>query len=186
MVHFACLALTNHTTKGQYGTENTIFYNQIMKIKPIGTIHTPFTDPAGMPIQPAGACGVKGTVEVLEEYRPGLKDLAGFSHVILLYHFHRSAGFKLHVVPFMDSEPRGVFATRAPKRPNPIGISIVQLDRIENGILHVQNVDMLDGTPLFDIKPYVPEFDHQTDVRTGWLDHVGKTVAEKKADDRFK
>jgi len=157
-----------------------------MEMIPIGTIHTPFTDPSGMPIQPTGARGVKGTVEVLEEYRPGLKDLDGFSHVVLLYHFHRIEGFKLHVVPFMDSEPRGVFATRAPKRPNPIGISIVQLDGIEGGILHVQNVDILDGTPLFDIKPYVPEFDRQVDVQTGWLDRVGKTVTEKKADDRFK
>ena len=86
----------------------------------------------------------------------------------------------------MDSEPRGVFATRAPKRPNPIGVSIVLLDKIESGILHVQNVDILNGTPLLDIKPYVPEFDHQVDVRTGWLDRVGKTVTEKKADDRFK
>ncbi|MEE4136354.1 MAG: tRNA (N6-threonylcarbamoyladenosine(37)-N6)-methyltransferase TrmO [Desulforhopalus sp.] len=157
-----------------------------MNIKPIGTIHTPFTDPAGMPIQPAGARGVQGTIEVFEEYRTGLKDLDGFSHVILLYHFHRSQGFNLQVVPFMDSESRGVFATRAPKRPNAIGLSIVQLERIEDGTLHVQNVDILDGTPLFDIKPYVPEFDHQADVRTGWLDRTGKTVAEKRADDRFK
>ncbi|RPJ12581.1 MAG: tRNA (N6-threonylcarbamoyladenosine(37)-N6)-methyltransferase TrmO [Deltaproteobacteria bacterium] len=157
-----------------------------MELNPIGTIHTPFTDPAGMPIQPAGAGGVKGTIEIFEKYRAGLKDLDGFSHVILLYHFHRSQGFNLQVVPFMDSETRGVFATRAPKRPNAIGFSIVHLERIENGTLHVQNVDILDGTPLFDIKPYVPEFDHQVDVRTGWLDRVGKTVTEKKADDRFK
>jgi tRNA-Thr(GGU) m(6)t(6)A37 methyltransferase TsaA len=157
-----------------------------MEMKPIGTIHTPFTDPAGMPIQPTGACGVKGTVEVWDEYRAGLKDLDGFSHIILLYHFHRSEGFKLHVIPFMDSEPRGVFATRAPKRPNSIGLSIVQLARIENGILHIQNVDILDGTPLFDIKPYVPAFDPQVDVRTGWLDCVGKTVSKRKADTRFK
>ena len=157
-----------------------------MKMKHIGTIHTPFTDLAGIPIQPTGACGVKGTIEVLEEYRAGLKDLDGFSHIILLWHFHRSQGFNLHVVPFMDSKPRGVFATRAPKRPNAIGLSIVLLDRIENSILYVQNVDILDGTPLFDIKPYVPEFDHQVDVRTGWLDGVGKTVSKRKADSRFK
>lgn len=156
------------------------------EIKPIGTIHTPYTDPAGMPIQPKGACGVRGTVEILEEYQAGLKDLDGFSHVILLYFFHRSQGFNLHVIPFMDSESRGVFATRAPKRPNPIGLSIVRLDRIVNGVLHIRNVDVLDGTPLLDIKPYVPEFDQQEDVRTGWLDRVGKTVATKKADDRFR
>ncbi len=157
-----------------------------MKMQYIGIIHTPFTELAGMPIQPAGACGVKGTIEIFEEYKTGLKDLDGFSHIILLYHFHCSKGFNLHVVPFMDSEPRGVFATRAPKRPNAIGLSIVQLVKIENSILHIQNVDILDGSPLFDIKPYVPEFDHQTNVRTGWLDGVGKTVSKRKADNRFK
>ena len=157
-----------------------------MEMEPIGTIHTPFTDPAGMPIQPTGAYGVKGTVEIVEKYRAGLKDLDGFSHILLIYYFHKSRGFKLHVVPFMDSEPRGVFATRAPKRPNSIGLSIVQLDRIGNGVLHVRNVDILDGTPLLDIKPYVPDFDHQVDVRTGWLDHMAKMVADRKADDRFK
>lgn len=96
---------------------------------------------------------------------------------------HRSQGFDLHVAPFRDSEPHGLFVTRAPKRPNPIGISIVQLDRIENGVLHVQNVDILDGTPLFDIKPYVPEFDEQIEVRTGWLEPVRKTVSTRRADD---
>ena len=159
-----------------------------MKIKfaPIGIIHSPFVELEGMPIQPAGAAGVKGTVVVFEDFRAGLKDLAGFSHVVLLYHFHRSRGHKLHVVPFMDSEPRGLFATRAPKRPNPIGLSVVQLDKIEDGVLHIQNVDILDGTPLLDIKPYVPEFDAQMEVRTGWLDEARRTVSSRKSDDRFR
>jgi len=157
-----------------------------IEFQAIGVIHTPFTKPDGMPIQPAGATGVKGTVEVFERYRAGLKDLDGFSHIILLYHFHRSQGFSLHVTPFMDSEPHGLFATRAPKRPNPIGLSVVQLNKIEDGVLHIQNVDILDGTPLLDIKPYVPEFDSQSDVRTGWLEHVRNTVTWKKSDDRFK
>jgi len=139
-----------------------------------------------MPIQPAGAAGVKGTVEVFEDFHPGLKDLDGFSHIILLYHFHRSQGFNLRVVPFMDSEPRGLFATRAPKRPNPIGLSVVQLDKIEDGVLHIQAVDILDGTPLLDIKPYVPEFDAQAEIRTGWLEKTTKTVSTRKSDDRFK
>lgn len=156
-----------------------------MKIKPIGTIHTPFTDPAGMPIQPAGAAGVSGTVRVFGEYQAGLDDLDGFSHVILLYVFHRSEGFDLHVVPFMDTERRGLFATRAPKRPNPIGLSVVQLDRVADGILYVRNVDMLDGTPLLDIKPYVPEFDSQPGARTGWLARAQKTVENQKSDRRF-
>ena len=138
-----------------------------------------------MPIQPASAAGVKGTVDVFEEYRAGLKDLDGFSHVVLLYHFHRSQGFSLHVVPYLDSQIRGLFATRAPRRPNPIGLSVVQLDGIENGILYVQNVDILDGTPLLDIKPYVPEFDSHADVRTGWLEKARKNITSRKSDDRF-
>ncbi len=157
-----------------------------IEFQPIGVIHTPFTRLESMPIQPASGAGVKGTVEVFEEYRAGLEDLDGFSHIILLYHFHHSRGFKSHVVPFMDSQPRGVFATRAPRRPNPIGLSVVRLNRIEGGVLHVENVDILDGTPLVDIKPYVPEFDTQDDVRTGWLEHVSKTVSQRKSDDRFK
>jgi tRNA-Thr(GGU) m(6)t(6)A37 methyltransferase TsaA len=158
----------------------------MMEMRPIGTIHTPFAELTGMPIQPAGAIGVAGTVDILEEYQAGLQDLDGFSHIVLLYVFHRSEGFKLQVTPFMDTEPRGLFATRAPKRPNPIGLSVVELDRIENGILHIRNVDMLDGSPLLDVKPYVPEFDSQTNVRTGWLEHARKTVANRKSDNRFR
>jgi len=152
----------------------------------IGIIHTPFKEPDDMPIQPAGARGVKGTVMVFEEFQPGLQDLDGFSHIILLYCFHRSRGYKLQVVPFMDSKQHGIFATRAPKRPNPLGLSIVRLDRVVKGVLNVRNVDMLDNTPLLDIKPYVPQFDVQTDgVRTGWLEKITKTAAQQKADDRF-
>jgi len=158
----------------------------MIEMNPIGIIHTPFRQLEGMPIQPAGAAGVKGTVEVFEKFRAGLKDLDGFSHIILLYIFHRSQGFKLEVVPYMDTQPRGLFATRAPKRPNPIGLSTVQLDRIENGNLHVRNADILDGTPLLDIKPYVPEFDDYARIRTGWLEHARKTVDDRKSDDRFR
>ncbi len=157
-----------------------------IEFEPIGIIHTPFSSREGMPVQPAGAAGVKGTVEVFEKYREGLDDLDGFSHVILLYHFHRSEGFKLRVVPFLDSQLRGLFSTRAPRRPNPIGLSVLRLDRIEGGILHVQNVDILDGTPLLDIKPYVPEFDGQTEVRTGWLEGCRKALTERRSDDRFR
>ena len=156
-----------------------------IEFKPIGIIHSPFNEPENMPIQPAGAEGITGTIEIFKEYQDGLKDLEGFSHVILLYHLHRSTGFKLQVIPFMDTELRGVFATRAPRRPNPIGISVVELGRIENGLLHIRNVDILDGTPLLDIKPYVPEFDVQVKVRTGWLEKVGRSVASRKSDNRF-
>ena len=158
----------------------------MIEFKPIGIIHTSFATPENMPIQPAGAAGVHGTVEVFEEYQAELKDLDGFSHIILLYHFHRSQGFSLRLVPFMDTQSRGVFATRAPKRPNHIGLSIVTLDSIEDGVLRVQNVDILYGTPLLDIKPYVPEFDSYTGIRTGWLEEVRKTVATRRSDDRFK
>jgi tRNA-Thr(GGU) m(6)t(6)A37 methyltransferase TsaA len=157
-----------------------------MKLKPIGIIHTPFTKLDGMPIQPAGAVGVKGKVEVFEEFQAGLKDIDGFSHITLIYIFHRSRGFKLEVVPFMDTQSRGLFATRAPKRPNPIGLSTVQLDRIEKGNLYVQNIDILDGTPLVDIKPYVPEFDSHVQVRTGWLEQARRTVDKRKSDNRFR
>ena len=139
-----------------------------------------------MPIQPTGAAGIKGTVEVFEDFQAGLKDLDGISHIILLYHFHRSDSFELQVIPFMDSESRGLFATRAPRRPNAIGLSVVQLDKIEDGVLHIQNVDILDGTPLLDIKPYVPEFDSQLKVRTGWFEKTRKNVLTQKSDDRFK
>jgi tRNA-Thr(GGU) m(6)t(6)A37 methyltransferase TsaA len=138
-----------------------------------------------MPIQPAGAAGVKGTVEVFDEYKAGLKDLEGFSHIILVYCFHRSAGFELEVVPFLDQEPRGLFATRAPRRPNPIGLSTVQLERIEDGILFIRNVDIIDGTPLLDIKPYVPDFDSPANARTGWLEEARRRVERQKSDDRF-
>ena len=159
-----------------------------MKIEytPIGIIHTPFTHTEGMPIQPAGAAGVAGTVEVFKEFQNGLKDLDGFSHIILLYHFHRSKGFALQVIPFMDSKARGLFSTRAPKRPNPMGLSVVKLLKIEDGTVYVENVDMLDGTPLLDIKPYVPDFDAQTEVHTGWLERARRTVSERKSDDRFR
>ncbi|NQT92738.1 MAG: tRNA (N6-threonylcarbamoyladenosine(37)-N6)-methyltransferase TrmO [Lentisphaerae bacterium] len=152
----------------------------------IGVIHSPWQELKGMPIQPPGAAGVKGRVEVAAEYVEGLKDLDGFSHIILLYHFHRVTGIQLTVIPFMDTEPRGVFSTRAPKRPNPIGMSIVGLLRVEGNVLHVEDIDVLDGTPLLDVKPYVPEFDHRSNVRTGWLSRTTDGVATKRSDDRFR
>ncbi len=139
-----------------------------------------------MPIQPSGARGIKGQIEIFAEFVEGLKDLDGFSHITLLYHFHKVKESRLTVVPFMDTKPRGVFSTRAPKRPNPIGLSTVRLIKTEGNILHVENVDILDGTPLLDIKPYVPEFDDQDGYRTGWLEKAKGRVGGKKSDDRFK
>ncbi len=156
-----------------------------MKIeyRPIGVIHTAFTDLEGMPIQPSRGKGAKGTVEVFPEYADGLADLDGFSHVVLLYHLHRSKGFSLRVTPFLDTRERGLFATRAPRRPNPIGLSVVRLLGIEGGRISVQDLDILDGTPLLDIKPYVSDFDHCTDVRMGWLEKV--KGRKTRSDGRF-
>jgi tRNA-Thr(GGU) m(6)t(6)A37 methyltransferase TsaA len=149
-------------------------------------VHSPFKEIQGMPIQPSGASRVLGTVEVYPEYAEGLKDLGGFSHIILLYHFHEATESRLIVTPFMDSQPRGVFSTRAPNRPNPIGLSVVKLLRIEGPRLYIENVDILDGTPLLDIKPYVPEFDHYPADRVGWLEKANGMVQTKRSDDRFR
>jgi len=154
--------------------------------RPIGIIHTPFKELENMPIQPSGAAGIRGTVDLFPEFAEGLKDLDGFSHVILLYHFHESRGYKLIVTPFLDSEPRGLFATRAPKRPNPIGLSTVRLVQIRGCSLDIENVDILDGTPLLDIKPYVPEFDQQQTCRIGWLEQARGKVRNKRSDERFR
>lgn len=124
-------------------------------------------------------------MEVFEDYQAGLKDLDGFSHIILLYHFHAGEGYKLEVVPFLDDQSHGVFATRAPRRPNAIGLSVVRLVGVQGNILRIENVDILDGTPLLDIKPYVPSFDAATEVRTGWLKSIGTEASDHESDDRF-
>jgi tRNA-Thr(GGU) m(6)t(6)A37 methyltransferase TsaA len=157
-----------------------------MEFLPIGTIRSPFTTKEGMPVQPKGAKGIKGTIELKNDFIKGLKDLEGFSHIILLYHFHLSEGYKLEVTPFLDNKPRGVFATRAPKRPNSIGFSVVRLNKIENNILHIENVDIIDGTPLLDIKPFTEQFDVHKIEKNGWLDETSKDVKEMKSDLRFK
>ncbi len=140
-----------------------------IELHPIGVIHSPFNDKGQTPIQPSRSDAV-GTVEVLPEYVEGLKDLDGFSHIMLFYVFHKSSGYSLTVTPFLDTQPRGLFATRYPARPNPIGFSIVHLLKIEGNLIEVDGIDVLDGTPLLDIKPYVPEFDVRANARAGWLD----------------
>lgn len=156
-----------------------------IKYKPIGVIHSPFKEPEGTPIQPAGAKGINGTVEIFPEYAEGLKDIEGFSHIILIYHFHLSRVALLKVKPYMDNQLHGVFAMRGPSRPNPIGISAVRLVRIEDNILHIQDVDIVDETPLLDIKPYVPEFDVREAERTGWLEKNVHKLPASKDDGRF-
>lgn len=154
--------------------------------RPIGVIRTPFKDVDDMPIQAAAATGVPGTVEVWPEFAAGLEGLDGFSHIILLYQFHRAAAVSLRVTPFLDSHPQGVFATRAPVRPNALGLSVVRLLAVDGTTLRVENVDMVDGSPLLDIKPYVPEFDVHAADRIGWLEQAKDRLREIKSDRRFR
>jgi len=151
----------------------------------IGVIHTPWLAQEGTPIQPSKGRDVHGTVEVYPEYSPGLQDLEGFDRIWLIYWFHRAGPSRLTVTPYLDSVPRGLFATRAPTRPNPIGLSSVALDKIEGNILHIRDVDILDGTPLLDIKPHVPEFDHYSIQHCGWLDDIRFDTKSGRADNRF-
>jgi tRNA-Thr(GGU) m(6)t(6)A37 methyltransferase TsaA len=153
--------------------------------KPIGIVHSPFETPRGTPIQPPAARGVEGSVEVFLEYTEGLQDLDGFSHIILIYHFHLAKSPSLTVQPFLDDRQHGVFAVRAPSRPNPIGLSVVRLVKIEENILYVEDLDILDGTPLLDIKPYVPDFDARQVERTGWLEDSVHKLPTSRDDGRF-
>jgi tRNA-Thr(GGU) m(6)t(6)A37 methyltransferase TsaA len=162
------------------------FYSLNVIYNPIGIIHSPYKEIEGMPIQPCGAIGVAGTVEIKHEFAGGLKDIDGFSHIILIYHFHISKGYSLEIIPFLDDHPKGVFATRAPKRPNPIGLSIVKLIKVEDNILYIENVDILDNTPLLDIKPYVSEFDAPDQTEAGWYSKAKYSIKSIKSDLRFK
>jgi tRNA-Thr(GGU) m(6)t(6)A37 methyltransferase TsaA len=155
-------------------------------ITPIGKILSPYQNIEDMPIQPKGAAGTKGQVRVDEAIQAGLKDLEGFSHIYLIYYFHKAARTELTVVPFMDTHPRGVYATRSPLRPNHIGISIVRLEKIEGNLLHVLDIDVLNDTPLLDIKPYMEKFDSVENSTSGWMQASDREVAEKRSDSRFK
>jgi tRNA-Thr(GGU) m(6)t(6)A37 methyltransferase TsaA len=155
----------------------------VIEYRPIGVIHTLLKEPSGAPIQPSRGRRVRGTVELFPEFGDGLADLDGFSHVVLLYHFDRVRGFDLRVTPYLDTVERGLFATRAPRRPNPIGLSVVRLVGIDGNVMTIEEVDILDDTPLLDVKPYVAEFDHREETREGWLERVRER--EVDADDRF-
>lgn len=156
-----------------------------MYLNPIGTIRSPFKNLEGMPIQPTGARDVMGQVIVDRAYVEGLSDLDGFSHIFLFYYFHRSRGYDLKVKPFMDDELRGLFSTRAPRRPNPIGLSVVRLLGVDDNKLEIQGVDVLDGTPLLDIKPYVPKFDSAEVLSVGWLEKKAEKSETLRSDNRF-
>ena len=142
-------------------------------MRPIGIIHSPFTEKEKMPIQASRSQAI-GLVEVYPEFADGLKDIEALSHIYLLYAFHDSSGYALQVKPFLDDQEHGIFATRYPYRPNPIGISIVKLLSRKEYSLTVEGIDTLDGTPLLDIKPYVPDFDMRTEVRAGWYETRSK------------
>jgi tRNA-Thr(GGU) m(6)t(6)A37 methyltransferase TsaA len=152
--------------------------------RPIGHVRSRFTDPVGMPIQTAGATGETGRVEVLPAFEAGLRDIEGFDYLILITHLHRAVE-KLEVVPFMDDSSHGVFATRAPARPNRLGLSIVKLERREGLVLHFSGNDMLDGTPVLDIKPYVPRLDVRQTERVGWFAGRVDQVPAIRSDDRM-
>ena len=155
-------------------------------LSPIGRLETPFNDIADMPIQPSVLADTRGKAVLDEKFVPGLKDLDGFSHIILLFLLHKISGYQLEVVPFMDTLPHGIVATRSPKRPNRIGMSIVRVESVAGNIVQFKGVDMLNGSPLLDIKPYYSYFDQQTQVRNGWLE--GKTLRPEnlRSDKRFK
>ena len=158
----------------------------VVTFRPIGLIRTPFERPEGMPVQPMAARGVRGTIELDPAYVEGLADLDGFSHLTLLYHFHRVGEARLTVVPFLDDRPHGLFATRSPARPNPIGLSTVHLIGISGSTLEIEDVDILDGTPLLDMKPYVAPLDDRPGARIGWYEGRLTDIANARADDRFR
>lgn len=157
--------------------------DQTFQLRPIGLVHSPFKECKDAPIQPAMAQGAVGSIRVFDEFAAGLKDLADFDRIWLLFWFHRAGTVRMSVTPFLDSQERGLFATRAPARPNPIGLSHVRLLAVEGSLLRVADLDLLDGTPLLDIKPYVHRFDCAEAIRSGWLDTV--SITSPTADDRF-
>jgi len=166
-------------------TINTTGYKIMYEIKPIGIIHSPYYSIEDMPIQPKGASEVEGYVIVDGKYIDGLQDIEGFSHIYLLYSFHEATRTELIITPFLDKQTRGVFATRSPLRPNHIGISIVKLKKVEGNKIFVEDIDILDGTPLLDIKPYIEKFDAVKESASGWLQASDKEISKKRSDNRF-
>jgi tRNA-Thr(GGU) m(6)t(6)A37 methyltransferase TsaA len=157
-----------------------------VEFSPIGIIHTPFKTVENMPIQPTADKESEGWIEIFDEFSDGLADLSGFSHIYLIFHLHKSAGYKLKVIPFLDTVERGIFATRSPSRPNPVGLSVVKIMSVNGNIINIKGLDILDGSPLIDIKPFVPMFEDVKDVRTGWFDGKDGVVPGRLSDGRFK
>ncbi len=159
--------------------------NERIQMETIGIIHSPFTELRGMPVQSLGVQSAEGNVVINEAYAEGLADLGGFSHIYLVYHFHKATRTEVRVVPYMDTEKRGVFATRSPLRPAHIGISVVELLNVSGNVLTVRGLDVLDGTPLIDIKPYVPQFDCWQNATSGWMKASRFDVGQRRSDSRF-
>ena len=153
--------------------------------QPIGVVHSPFKTPRDVPIQATAAEGVPGCVDLPMDYVKGLKDVEGFSYLILIYHFHLAHEYSLLVKPFLDKRLHGLFATRAHSRPNPVGLLVVRLTKIENNLLHIQDVDRIDGTPLLDIKPFIPEFDQRNAEKIRWLAVKVNKMHSSRDDGRF-
>jgi tRNA (adenine37-N6)-methyltransferase len=153
--------------------------------RPIGIVHSPFKEPEGTPIQPVVAKDTEAVIEIFPEYMEGLKDLEGFSHLYILFHLHLIREKKLTVIPFLDKVPHGVFATRSPARPNPIGLSVVFLEKITGNNLHVKNIDILDASPVLDIKPYISQFDVFKTTKNGWFDGNINNIENQRDDGRF-
>jgi len=159
-----------------------------INLRQIATIHSPFAELENMPVQPKGASETIATIEFKKEFQDGLKDLDGFSHLYLIYYFHKVNNHKLSVIPFNDktNTQRGVFATRTPMHPNSIGLSVVELVEVKENIVTIKGVDILDGTPLLDIKPYIENFDKiEGETRSGWMKSSHNEVSQKRSDDRF-
>lgn len=153
----------------------------------LGKIKTPWQTLENMPIQPTGAKGVKGIVELNPKYSAGIKEIEHFSHIILIYQLHLVTNPQLEVIPFMDTTTKGIFATRSPKRPNKIGISIVEIEKVEGANIHVLDVDMINDSPLLDIKPFFEDFDNRFKTKKGWLSAKDSIDKEHfKSDSRFK
>jgi tRNA-Thr(GGU) m(6)t(6)A37 methyltransferase TsaA len=155
-------------------------------VRAIGVIHSPHTEAERTPIQPAYARGIRGSAEIFPAYADGLLDLEGFSHIHLIYYLHRAGEPRLIIQPFLEDTPHGIFATRGPNRPNPLGLSIVRLVGREDNVLHLEDVDILDGTPLLDIKPYVTRFDIREDVQDGWQAGVDEATARVRARRKYR
>lgn len=156
-----------------------------IEFTPIGVIHSPFDNTIGTPIQAIAAHNINGTIEIFAGYEDGLKDIDGFSHLMLFYHFHMAKTKSLLVTPFLDNNIHGCFATRSPSRPNAIGFSIVKLVEVAGSVLHIQGVDIINNTPLLDIKPYIPEFDLFDSCSTGWFEKSKHKLRDTKDDGRF-